>query len=128
MDAHHQQRLKTLLGQLQGRRLFVEWEVLPEGGPGWVGSSRSVTISIEEEPLADAALHALLADAVVAVVGIPETSREHLIQGEGEIRPRGDCLELDYECSATIPYQHPSRSDEGVKTLLRLGAGGSVER
>lgn len=64
---------------------------------------------LEEEPLADEALNALLVDAVVEVVEVSAASRAHLSQGEGELRLRGDCLELDDVWSSVFLTRTPSK-------------------
>ena len=100
--------------------LWVEWTVLCEFGPNWVGSCRKIQFYLDDRPLAPSPLQADLEQRLIDVLGIPETSKDAVITGEAKDQRTPGVIELIYSWQAAIPYADPHDSQHGTIMLLLL--------
>ena len=110
----------TLVRLVDQDRVGVDWTVTSTIGPGWIGSSRELSFYVDGKPIAENALARRLTNALIEALSIPETSEDHVISGEGDLRRRGTLIEVVYDWSAAIPYDFPSDSGSGVVALINI--------
>ena len=96
--------LETLLALIEQAVFLVQWEVRCEIGPEWIGGGRFIQFYLARQPLANTPVHDRLKHALVESLGVPETSGNAVVHGEGTITHKGDVLEIEFEWSAAVPY------------------------
>jgi hypothetical protein len=114
------EQLEALLALIEQAEFWVKWEVLCEIGPEWIGGGRFIQFYLALQPLADTPMHDRLKHALVESLGIPETSGDAVVSGEGTITRNGDVLEIEFEWSATVPYMYPHDGGHGAAVLMAL--------
>lgn len=104
--------------ELATKTMTVEWKVLCEIGPEWIGSSRKITFYLDKTPLKNSEFNDFLIESLINVMQIPSTSEEHVIKGYGKFILQGSELIIKYETEANIPYDDKFNFDNGTKCFL----------
>lgn len=103
-----------LTSLLNTSELTVEWEVLSDIGPNWIGSIRTLKFCIENTPIETIGILEQLENNIIERLAIPERSEDAVINGHGEISLKTTRLKLDYEWDAWIPYATlPEKEESG---------------
>lgn len=100
------------------KKLTVEWKVLCDIGPEWIGSSRDITFYLDDIPLENSEMNDWLMHTLIDVMKIPSTSKDVVITGRGEFMLQGSDLMIEYETEANIPYDDKFNFDSGTKCFL----------
>ena len=103
------ENLETLLQMMNTFELSVEWTISSNIGPGWIGSHRTISFYLDHLVLEDTPFHRQLQQTLIDLLGLPQQSKEYIIQGEGDISRQGK----------TIPYQYPLEKKFGKLVFLR---------
>ena len=118
---HSPASIAELLATIAGKSFTVQWVVRTEIGPEWIGGGREIHFSVDGQLLDEACpVYAVLRDALIARLGVPESADDACIDGEGEISIFGNILRIDYDVHTAVPYMDGS-SEGGTTTLLELG-------
>jgi len=112
--------IHSLLKNMKTKELFVEWKVLSEIGPEWIGSDHNIVFYLGGVPLSENIFHSYLKNVLIRVVGIPEVSDEEIIDGEGNLTLENNTLKIKYLWTKTIPYQDPLLGGNGEGILLEV--------
>lgn len=113
--------MQSLLKHMEKEALSVEWTVLSDIGPDWIGSSRSICYYLENTALSETSFHDQLKDTLIKAVNIPDESEESVIYGEGDIIISGNFLQINYWWTKTIPYaEKPNDRGKGEINLIRI--------
>lgn len=112
------ENLASLIEQMNNSEFWVEWKVLSNIGPDWIGSSRSICFYLGELAICENKFHDQLRSAMIEVAKIPETSSETVIDGEGKIQYLDGKLNVKYWWSKAIPYQDPCEQGNSEGTLV----------
>jgi hypothetical protein len=101
-------------------RVCVAWSVLSEIGPEWIGSRCEIKFFVDDTAMADNEFTKQLANRLVAGLGIPATSKDHVISGEGDLRRSGTAIEVVYDWNKAVPYDEPVETGSGVSCLVDI--------
>lgn len=112
--------LKSLLSLASTSNFWVEWTVLSDFGPGWIGGERKICFYLDQTPFADTPFHDWLKETLIKVLRIPQESPEAVINGEGEIHLNEGSLELEFSWDKAIPYQYPTDGGNGKVVFIDL--------
>lgn len=108
------EKLNSLMKSME---FSVRWLVRSEIGPGWIGSSRTIDFYLDNYILSENEFCTVLKKRLIESIPIPNKSKDHVINGYGDITLKNNQLEITYEWDSSIPYQHPSEFKEG-KTIF----------
>lgn len=111
--------LDTFCQLVEQGRVGVDWTVLSDIGPEWMGSERRLTFHVDGRAVGDNPTISRLAARLIDGLQIPATSSAHVIRGEGDLRKNGSAIEVVYDWSKAIPYDHPAETGSGVFTLVQ---------
>lgn len=114
----HIPNTELLFDKMKTMEFYVEWTVTSDIGPSWIGSSRTIDFYLDDAKLMDTDFVETLKNKLIKAIPIPSESKDHVIQGNGDITLKNNQLEVDYEWYAAIPYQDVDESKEGKIILL----------
>ncbi len=103
---------EELIDKMESMEFYVEWEVTSDIGPSWIGSLRTIDFYLDRYKLTKTKFCKELENKLITIVAIPETSKDHVIYGDGDIILKNKKLEIYYEYKAAIPYQEPDEYRE----------------
>ena len=104
--------------ELENKTLTVNWKVLCDIGPDWIGSSRNITFYLDKLPFEENDFCNFMTDQLIEVMEIPSTSEHHVIKGFGKFILEGSDLIIQYETEANIPYDDKFDFESGTKTFI----------
>lgn len=104
---------ESLIEKINTKEFWVKWKVSSDIGPDWIGSVRTINFYVDEYKLEETEFCKDLKNRLIQLIPIPETSKDHVITGHGDITLKKNCLEIHYDWDATIPYDEPSEEKEG---------------
>ena len=108
-----------LMTQLNTTELTVEWEVLSDIGPNWIGSIRQLKFCFENTPVETTGIFKQLENNIIERLAIPERSADTVINGHGKISLKNKTLKLDYEWDEWIPYAvQPEKEESGCTVIF----------
>lgn len=110
--------IQELKKELENKTLTVKWKVLCDIGPGWIGSSRTITFYLDKLQFEDTAFCNFMTNKLIEVMEIPSKSEDHVITGSGIFILQGADLIIQYEIESNIPYDYEFNFDNGAKTFL----------
>jgi hypothetical protein len=110
--------MEELKKELATKTMTVEWKVLCDIGPDWIGSSRKITFYLDKLPLENSEFSNFLIERLTDVMKIPSTSEDYVIKGNGKFILQGSELMIKYETEANIPYDDKFNFDNGTKCFL----------
>lgn len=102
--------------KMQTMEFFVEWRVTSEFGPETMWSERRISFYLDGLKLNKTTFLQDLQNKLIETIPIPETSKNHIICGEGDITlvHNNHQLKIDYFWDASIPYWHPEKREDGT--------------
>jgi hypothetical protein len=103
---------------LRTQLLTVMWQVNPEIGPDWIGSSREICFYWDDEQLQENELFEYLKQCLLAAVCIPETSKDDIIDGEGDLFIENNNLMINYTAQYSKPYAYTHAVKNGKVLLI----------
>lgn len=110
--------IEELKKELENKTLTVNWKVLSEIGPNWIGSSRNISFYLDKLPFEPSDFCNFMTNKLIEVMEIPSTSKDHVIEGFGVFILEDSNLIIQYETEANIPYDDNFNFENGVKTFM----------
>lgn len=110
--------IEQLKSELHSKAFEVEWKVLCEIGPDWIGGSRKVCFYLDDQPLDDSEFHTMLIEQLINKLSIPSTNEKYVIEGTGELTIINSSLVVKYTTAANIPYDVNYLYSSGEVVLL----------